>query len=228
MKKKFLIFNIIMLLAIIIMDICYMTMGGLLFKSITSSFFVLTGIINIVYARKCKVNLKYPIWMGVALVFAMLGDIWLNLIFYAGVGLFALGHILYFVSYAVLKKIRPKDFVYSVICMAIALFVLIGLPILKFDSITMQVICSIYALIISCMVGKAISNYVEEKNPSNTIIVIGSILFFISDMMLAFNMFGQIPYTGKICLSTYYPAQFLLAFSIFSYTNQHKKETSNS
>ena len=82
----------------------------------------------------------------------------------------------------------------------------------------MKGICCFYALIISFMVGKAISNILKENNFTNIIIMIGSILFFISDFMLLLNKFGNIIVTNYLCLGTYYPAQFLLAFSLFAYS----------
>ena len=81
----------------------------------------------------------------------------------------------------------------------------------------MKGVCCAYAFIISFMVGKAISNLLKEKNSTNKIIVIGSILFFISDLMLMLNKFGNIPGTSYLCLGTYYPGQFILAFSLFKY-----------
>lgn len=50
-------------------------------------------------------------------------------------------------------------------------------------------------------------------------IVLGSILFYISDFMLLLNVFGDVPGTSYLCLITYYPAQFILAFSLFVYGN---------
>ena len=97
-------------------------------------------------------------------------------------------------------------------------------PFLDFGSSFMKSICSVYALIISMMVGKAVSNFLEDKNTSNKMIVIGSILFFVSDMMLMLDKFGSVPGTSYLCLGTYYPAQFVLAYSMFKYA---KKEYIN-
>ena len=50
--------------------------------------------------------------------------------------------------------------------------------------------------------------------------MIGSFLFFFSDLMLLFNEFAGAPFiTDILCLYTYYPAQILLAYSIL----HHKK-----
>ena len=94
-----------------------------------------------------------------------------------------------------------------------------NIPFIDFGSSLMQIVCSTYAIIISFMVGKAISNLLNKKNNTNKIIVIGSILFFISDFMLMMDMFGNIEVASYLCLGTYYPAQFLLGFSLFIYGN---------
>ena len=80
----------------------------------------------------------------------------------------------------------------------------------------MQIVCLIYALIISLMTGKAISLWLHSHTTANLITAIGSILFCISDVMLLFDQFSN---AGKLvlylCLITYYPAQILLSYSVF-------------
>ena len=46
--------------------------------------------------------------------------------------------------------------------------------------------------------------------------MIGSILFFVSDLALLFNVFGNGGVIAdNICLLTYYPAQGLLALAVY-------------
>ena len=64
------------------------------------------------------------------------------------------------------------------------------------------------------MLGKAIGNFIREKNTVNGTIALASVLFFFSDLMLVFDWFaggGRI--TGLLCMGTYYPAECLLAIS---------------
>ncbi len=75
MTKTFLVINSITLVFILIFDVFYMISHGLFVKSVASIMFVTTGTVNLVYCIKNKSNLKFPIWMIIALVFAMLGDI---------------------------------------------------------------------------------------------------------------------------------------------------------
>ena len=80
----------------------------------------------------------------------------------------------------------------------------------------MRIVCLIYALIISFMLAKAIGNFVKERNTVTIIIFVGSILFFFSDLMLVFDWFmGMGRVSGLLCMSIYYPAECLLAISVF-------------
>ena len=78
----------------------------------------------------------------------------------------------------------------------------------------MQIVCLVYALIISLMVGKAVGNCIRTPSLLTVVILAGSILFFFSDLMLVFDWFadgGRI--SGLLCMGTYYPAECLLAIS---------------
>ena len=89
----------------------------------------------------------------------------------------------------------------------------------------MQAIILIYALVISFMMGKAISNYIGNKKLSNLIVMLGSVAFFISDFILMFRLFAGWGRVGSIlCLAFYYPAQFLLAWSIEVVSRKSIKE----
>ena len=220
MKKILIGANAITLVLILIFDLLYMLRGGLLFKSIASIMFVITGLINLTYCIKKEANMKFPIWMVIALVFAMMGDILLNINFFVGTATFAVGHIFYFVSYCMLEKINRRDLICGFSISIFAIAIILFTPFLDFGSTLMQGVCCIYALIISFMVGKAISNLLEEKNRLNIILVIGSILFFFSDLMLMLNKFGDMRGASYLCLGTYYPAQFILAFSLFIYPSK--------
>ena len=224
MKKSSLKLNAIMLAFILIFDILYMFKGGLFFKSIASILFVATGFINILQCIKNKTDLKFPIWMMVALIFAMLGDILLVINFYTGTALFAIGHIFYFVSYCMLQKINCKDFIWGIGISIVAISIILFTPFLDFGDPLMYGVCCGYAFIISFMVGKTISNMLKENNSTNRIIVIGSILFFFSDFLLMLNKFGGMKWASYMCLGSYYPAQFILAFSLLIFTSVNNKK----
>lgn len=224
MKKLFTIFNFVFLALIVAGDICYTIFGGLWLKSLTSLMFVMLGGINLFYAIKNKTKYqKFSIWLFVGLVFAMAGDIVLNLYFIGGAILFAIGHVFFFVSYCFVQEFKWTDLIYTAIIFVPSLMVLLFVPILNYGGILMQIVCIAYALIISLMLGKAIANFVREKNMFTLIILVGCALFFFSDLMLLFDVFAGAKVAGILCLATYYPAEFLLAHSIFTGTNKGKK-----
>lgn len=227
MKKSFIIPNIILFLSVIIGDIFYINFGGLWLKGLTSLLFVALGVFNLIYTIKSKddTTKKFAIIMLIGLIFAMLGDIVLNIYFIGGAILFAIGHVFYFIAYCYLVKFKWSDLIIGSIIFVFAILFITLAPIFKFENIIMELVCIFYALIISLMVGKAISNLIREKTLTNILLVIGSILFFFSDLMLLFECFANAPRIADIlCLATYYPAQCLLAFSI---SNPTLKQSQN-
>jgi len=216
MNKPFKFLNIILIALILIGDLFYITIGGLIIKSITSLLFVALGVVNFIYAKKSQTpNNKFCTLMLLGLIFAMLGDILLEIEFIVGAALFAIGHVFYFGAYTSLKKFQIKDLLFAAVIFIPSLLILLFVPVFNFGGTLMQIVCIIYALIISLMVGKSISNLTQEKSLLNILLTVGSCLFFISDFMLVFNVFANISVIfGILCLSTYYPAEAILAYSI--------------
>lgn len=222
LEMMFFISNIILTLWILAGDVCYIVFGGLVIKSLTSALFVVLGAVNLSYVIFSQNKaLKFPIVMLTGLVFAMSGDIVLEVEFIVGAALFAIGHIFYFVSYCFLQRFKWLDLVYGAVIFVPAVLFITLAPIFDFGGVLMEVVCVIYAIIISCMVGKSISNFVSKRSLQNLIVMLGSILFFFSDLMLLLNVFADLPrVVGILCLATYYPAECLLAYSIFLHKPQ--------
>ena len=216
MKQKFNIINIIIILFVLVGDIFYITYDNLWIKSITSLCFVLLGGVNLIYLVKTNIsNKKFPIIILIGLTFACGGDILLEINFITGAILFAIGHIFYFASYCQLIKFKPHDLIIGVIIFVPSVLFIYLAPIFDFGGGLMKIVCILYAIVISCMVGKAITNLIKQKNVLNILLVIGSALFFFSDLMLLLNVFADLnSIVGALCLATYYPAQCILAHSI--------------
>lgn len=216
--KKYYILSIIILSVIVIAgDIVYMLDWKLWQKALTSVAFVLIGAVGFIYALKNKYsNIKYPIFMLIGLTLAMLGDIIINIEFMSGAIIFAVGHVFYFIAYTYLLKFQWKNIIPSIFIFVPSASLIIFAPIFNYGGILMEIVCVIYALIISLMTGKAISLLLSKKSVSNLLTALGSILFCFSDLMLLFDQFSS---AGNIvlylCLCTYYPAQILLSYSIF-------------
>lgn len=213
MKKYFYLSNLILFILVSIGNVFYIQNGLLWQKTLTSIGFVLIGLINLIYAIKTKtLNIKYCLTMVLGLILAMLGDILLEVNFIVGALFFASGHIAFFISYCFLHTFKPQDLLYGGILAIVSVLVILFVPIFNFKGI-MQILCMVYAIIISFMVGKAFANLIRERNIINCIILLGSILFFISDLMLLLSHFGGVK-TGAWCLATYYPAECLLGFAL--------------
>ncbi|MDE7157950.1 MAG: iron-containing alcohol dehydrogenase, partial [Clostridiales bacterium] len=220
MKKTIVYLNLLILAAIIALDVCLIVLHGMVFKSTASACFVVGGIINAAYALKSGANKKFTIFMLIGLVFAMAGDI-VNYIrgdvyFMVGAALFAVAHVFYLVAYYFLNRFRFTDIIIAAVIFIPAVLFITLAPIFKFDSVLMEIVCAVYALILSLMVGKALSN-LRMRSATSIIIAVGSILFFISDFSLLIDKFAGIGVFTIPCLATYYPAQFILAFAIFAY-----------
>ena len=215
-KKSIITINIILTILIFVGNYFYNVTDSLLVKTLTSAGFVLIGLINILYLYYNKLdNSAFVIFMLLGLFFAMLGDVVLELHFILGAALFAIGHIFYLIAYCTLSKINKLDIIISVSIAVLAALFIVLCPLLEFEPAVMMWVCLIYAIIISFMLGKAISNFIRNRSILNTILFIGSLLFFVSDLMLLLDLFMSVgKWAGALCLATYYPAECFLACSI--------------
>ena len=220
MKKCIVILNLLVFAAIVILDVFLILTPSLALKSSASVCFVLGGIANAVYAFKTGTNKKFTMLMLIGLVFAMAGDI-VNyntgdVYFITGTALFALAHVFYIIAYYFLCRFRLTDIICAACIFVPSVLFITLAPIFNFGGALMEVVCVVYALILSLMVGKALSD-LRTRSAVGIIIAVGSVLFFVSDLSLLLNMFGKLHTVPRIlCLATYYPAQFILAFSVFA------------
>ena len=211
LRNTLIFINALFFVLAIATDILYIKLGTpYTFKTLASLVFVVCGFTNVIILVKTKhlAHKKYFIFMLIGLIFAMAGDILLIEYFEIGAGLFAIGHVFYFISYLTLQKFKPIDLAFILPTLAIALVVILTTG-LNFDGMLPLILA--YAVVICTMLGKSASLFLSDKKNA-TMIFIGSLMFFLSDMFLMFCMFSSM---GKIadllCLAFYYPAQFILA-----------------
>lgn len=219
MKKTFQILNLILITVSLVNAVNYYLKGGLLFKGITSFSFALLGIVNLVYALCARgKSLGFPIGMATALVLSMIADVVINLYFIPGAVLFALAHVIYLAAYCELEPFQKKDLIpmglIIVLCLGIT-----NTPLFFIGDSTMKIVVTVYCIVISCMFGKAISNFLRKRSTLNLLLAVGCLLFWGSDLMLALELFaagGKLANT--LCLFSYFPGQTLLAHGIYHYT----------
>ncbi len=225
-KKIILTINIVMISAILALNYFYQLNGfDFTLKCICSGSFAALGLINLCYSLKTgQHNKKFFSLMAIGLIFAFLGDYLIGKSFILGAAVFALGHVFFVIAYCAEEKIRLLDIVISLFFFLGAAFFLIFCPLLSFDEPILKIVCIIYALIISTMLGKALGNFIVRKDLANGAIALGSALFFFSDLMLVFDRFiGIWSWTDNACMGTYYPALCLLALSMFLKCKTEKK-----
>lgn len=209
--------NVFLAICIIISTICFMQIDAspYITKTIASSMFVVSGLFNIfVLIKYYKSKGIYKGFILLAgLIFAMIGDILLIDFFILGAIFFAIGHLFFFAYFSSLARYKVTDFIVFLILITISLLIIFLYPYFDFNGLKVLIIA--YACIICLMFAKSISNYYSSMNKGYLISLIGTILFFFSDMMLLFYVFG-----GKyiifdyLCVYTYYPGEALLALSI--------------
>lgn len=204
------------------LDVTYMFVGTTPLKAVTSLLFVAIGVVNMVFALRNGKREKFVFALPAALAVAMIGDVAINFDFIAGAAVFALGHVVYVIAYFFLNGFKPKDLIFAACVFVPSVLIITLVPSFDFGGILLEIVCVAYALILSAMTGKAISDCVSKRSLLSIVIMVGSILFFTSDLALLINEFMALSKAGAfatrvLCLATYYPAQFLLAFSVFVY-----------
>lgn len=218
--RQLAIVNLIITIAVFIGNFFYQSLGfNYTLKIICSSGFGLMGIINMIYAYK-RVAEKKMLWlMTLGLIFAFLGDVAINPNFILGVVFFALGHVFFVAAYLVYKNLNNIDIILSVALGTFSVGFILLFPYITFDVAPLRYVVLLYAVIISIMVGKSVGNALREKNVFTGMIAVGSVLFFISDMMLLLAWFSSIEgrWTSNVCMAAYYPALCLLAGSQLVY-----------
>ncbi|MBQ8163954.1 MAG: lysoplasmalogenase [Clostridia bacterium] len=217
-KKAMFAVNGFIIASIFVLNYFYQIRGfDFVLKCVCSGAFALLGLINLAYALVTKqMNKRFYIGMASGLVLAMLGDVILGYSFIFGAAVFALGHICFVVSYCYLQKLKRLDYIISGVLFIGAASFLLFCPLLNFEEPIFRAVCVVYALIISVMLGKAVGNFIRERNAVTGIIASASILFFFSDLMLVLDWFiGFWDFTDHACMGTYYPALCFLAFSMF-------------
>ncbi|MBQ8431274.1 MAG: lysoplasmalogenase [Clostridia bacterium] len=215
-KNILLAINLVCIATIFALNYVYQSHGfDFTLKCLCSGLFALLGLINLGVALRGGERLPFFLGMAAGLVFAFLGDVLIGYDFIVGAGTFALGHICFVVAYCFLQRMQRLDVLLSGILFLGATAFLLFCPLLTFEVEIFKVVCVVYALIISTMLGKAVGNALRERTAVTVTVAVASALFFFSDLMLVFDWFiGRWSWTDHACMGTYYPALCLLALSM--------------
>lgn len=224
MKKLIFALNVLFFLFTAVMCGIYKSNYSLLLKALTASGFVAIGLVNLIYTLVLKKKSAFPALTFAGLVLCMAGDMILFNNFILGAAVFVLGHIVYIAAYCFFKKPCFKDIIPCAVIAVASVAFLMLYPAFNFGSAVMTAVALVYALVISFMLGKAVSNVFGKRDTVSAILVLGSLLFFVSDIALAFNIFGGSPaWSNTLCMFTYFPGQCIIAFSLYLYNINEAK-----
>lgn len=178
------------------------------FDSVVFKIIPMLLIISFAFLLLPKQKTTHHFLLLLGLFFCMLGDYTLQW-FIVGLFCFLIGHIFYFFSFLLVKeKRKPQIWVSAIIVLyACAMGAKLIQSLLAGDDSSFIVPVIFYIVVISAMVWMA-------WHTNKRWIQIGSLLFLISDSILAWNLFvSNVEAATLLVMSTYYSAQFCFARS---------------
>lgn len=209
-KNSFISFFILILLADLLV---VLSNDASVIRYISKPAIVLSLLLYLVFHKRANRYLKK--YLGAGLLFSLLGDILLlftesgNLFFIGGLLAFLIAHLLYIKTFYIKEAMRSKKMIiYTCILLvyACAIFYLIypGL-----HELLPYVIIYMAVLLFMVLTASVRKPYVNSS--SFILVLLGALLFMISDSILALNKFMEpINYAGILIMSTYGMAQLLL------------------
>ncbi len=160
----------------------------------------------------------YQILVLSALICSMIADTMLMVVEVSlmeqGMVYFVLGHVMYITAFSLGYEFHGWN-------MAVALILLVLLAMfyrgIRGTAGRLRIPILIYAIVLCTMLFFALSQFNQEITRKSVFIIVGALLFVISDFLLAYLTFIK-PHKQEsvIVWAVYAPAQFLLALSCFS------------
>jgi len=153
-------------------------------------------------------------WYLLALLFSFLGDVFLlfngNNYFMLGLGSFLFAHIVYiYIINKGLESFEAKKIVLAAFPFTLVFVFLISLLYKNLGEMLVPVL--IYGLTICAFGTVALYNYLEKKSNTSLLLVIGAVIFIISDSMIALNKFHEPKDMYSVAIMvTYVLAQYLI------------------
>jgi len=179
--------------------------GRIIFKLIPMALIIILGLI---YVTSQKPKQRYHYLTVVGLLFCILGDYLISQVFVSGLVAFLIGHIFYIFSFRQQKQAEPDKVRFIILAYALIMMTIMSIALINKGDLYLVLPVIIYTAVIALMV------YTAWRTRSNWLIV-GSILFLISDSILAWNRFvSDISYSSVLIMTTYYAANYFIATSL--------------
>lgn len=168
-------------------------------------------------------------WVLLALLFSLLGDALLmfqeknSIFFLLGLSAFLIAHIFYIVFFhkvRVSENVKGNPWLLVVVVIYYAGLINLLSPYLA----DMKIPVLIYGVVISFMFMLAMHMLFIKNKPAGQWMMVGALLFVMSDSILAINKFYQ-PFeaAGVLIMLTYGLAQFFIVQGAIKYIRGHKK-----
>lgn len=225
LRRLLLTLNIVLIAAVCVLNYLYQSHDfSYALKCRTSGCFAALAVINFLWSLWAdRRSWKLHALLCLGLLLAWQGDLAINHDFVTGAAIFGAGHVFLVAGYCVAQPLRRGDWLCTLPVMAFSLGFLLFYPYLFFSDDLRRIACFIYAVIISCMLGKAAGNFLRRRNLFYGLLAAGSVLFFFSDFMLLLHWFvGRWRWTDNACMAAYYPAVCLLALAMYVKTVEKK------
>jgi uncharacterized membrane protein YhhN len=184
----------------------------LITKSVLSLLFVITAVLQ---THPVPVYYRHLL---IGLIFCLMGDVCLALpqkkAFMAGLVAFLVGHVFYILSFLSLTSISRWISIEVLIILGVSAFVFFWL---RSHLRSMLIPVLLYILVITVMASGAWAVFWKSSFPicGRTLIFIGALCFYVSDVLVARNRFIKEEYRNRFLgLPLYYTGQFMLAFSV--------------
>ena len=185
-----------------------------IFKPISTLLVIAVALLSF---RDPAWNLTYTIGVIIGLVLSLGGDIALMFednrnAFTLGLGLFLLAHVAYTVVFTLLGRISVWD------GLSIAVLLAVGAgfyTLIRSNLRKMRVPVIAYMLVIAVMVSRAAATLASPdfSTEQALMIVVGALLFYLSDAILAAHWFWKPWRYRRVSLAPYYIGQFLIALA---------------
>jgi uncharacterized membrane protein YhhN len=192
---------------------------------------LLMPVLFIIYYRPIKdqVNNFHRMIMS-ALIFSWLGDItlefqWANEIFFmVGLSCFLIAQVLYLVSFFSTKGQNILFFNKIYLLFPVILYGIIIIYLLYGELGDMKVPVIVYTAVILTMLTSAMNRERKVNRHSYILVLIGAIMFILSDSMIAIDKF-RFPFalSGIAIMTTYITAQYLLILGCLKQFNINLK-----
>lgn len=175
-----------------------------------------------VYKKSIDNTTAKVLLLSVAILFSWFGDVVLmyqsnDMYFISGIGLFLVAQITYTVVLRKATYQKPKVSALKVLPF-LAYGAILFYILLPAGDFTVPII--IYGIVILIMMVSAFLRKNLTSGNSFKLAFIGSVLFVLSDSILAINAFKTpIPYSGLFIMSTYCAAQYFLAEGILAHAD---------